>query len=150
MGLSDCQGCGKRFDNIKECCDDCNVQPFKFEIERLKKEIVELKEEIALLKYPNDPYVRSYLYEQEHTEQVKMSSYVKLDDCVWPNPKDENGIQWKLRYGQPTKEDLLVAASFLSAYKALFFMSQKDAMIKINKIKRSISNHLHPEDSPNL
>ena len=47
-------------------------------------------------------------------------SYLRLDDrTVWPNPADPNEVQWRLRYGTPSKADLLVAASMMAAYREL-------------------------------
>lgn len=66
-----------------------------------------------------------------------MKSYIVFDDegCTWPNPLDPSEIEWKLRYGTPTRAELLQAASFLSAYKHLFTTTQKDAMYRIKRIK---------------
>lgn len=48
------------------------------------------------------------------------SSYIRRDDgTVWPNPDDPAEVQWRLRYGTPSKEDLLWAASAASAYREL-------------------------------
>jgi hypothetical protein len=64
-----------------------------------------------------------------------MKTYVRFDDTVWPNPLDPNDIEWKLRYGEPTKAELLQAASFLGAYKQLFTITQKDILYAVKKIK---------------
>lgn len=37
----------------------------------------------------------------------------------WPNPDKLYGVEWTLRYGTPSKEELLIAASTLVAYRAL-------------------------------
>ena len=51
-----------------------------------------------------------------------MSSYLRLDDgTTWPDPADPDGVQWHLRYGEPTREHLLFAASVLAAYSELGF-----------------------------
>ena len=40
-----------------------------------------------------------------------------FDDMCWPCPCDKmNRLEHTLRYGEPTKEDLVSAASVLSAY----------------------------------
>lgn len=57
------------------------------------------------------------------------------DGCAWPNPDDPNDIEWKLRHGTPTNAELLHAAAFLSAYKTLFTMTQKEAIARIKRIK---------------
>jgi hypothetical protein len=48
-----------------------------------------------------------------------------FDGMAWPNPRDPLEIEWKLRYGQPSREDLLAAASFVAAYKSLVGHSQQ-------------------------
>lgn len=48
--------------------------------------------------------------------------YVKPEpDTVWPNPLTEQAaeVEWQLRYGTPTRQDLLRAASEMAAYRAL-------------------------------
>ena len=45
-------------------------------------------------------------------------TYIKRDNgTVWPNPADPLEVEWKLRYGRLTREEQLVAASFIAAYK---------------------------------
>lgn len=53
---------------------------------------------------------------------VLRSGYVKPEpDTVWPNPLSPQSteLEWTLRYGQPTRQDLLRAASEMAAYRAL-------------------------------
>jgi arylsulfatase A-like enzyme len=64
-----------------------------------------------------------------------LKTYVNFDGTCWPNPLDPNEIEWKLRYGEPTKAELLQAASFVSAYKQLMHLTQKDVLYSIKKIK---------------
>lgn len=51
----------------------------------------------------------------------KYGRYVRINDTTWPYhiEKDEDSVQWRLRYGNPTREDLLFAASVMSAYQAI-------------------------------
>lgn len=59
-------------------------------------------------------------------EGQAVTAYLRLDDgTVWPNPTDPNEVQWRLRYGTPTKSDLLVAASMMSAYRELAGQTHK-------------------------
>jgi hypothetical protein len=47
-------------------------------------------------------------------------SYVRLPNgTTWPNPVDPAEVEWRLRYGTPTRSDILVAASTMAAYRAL-------------------------------
>lgn len=38
------------------------------------------------------------------------------DGTVWPNPDYLADVQWRLRYGKPSREDLRTAASAVAAY----------------------------------
>lgn len=51
-------------------------------------------------------------------------THIRFDQMTWPKPLPD--LEWVLRYGTPTKTELLNAASILAAYKALLFKSQKD------------------------
>jgi hypothetical protein len=53
----------------------------------------------------------------------RLEHYVIFDDMNWPLP--DTDLAWRLRYGNPTREDLLRSASILSAYYALIDHSQK-------------------------
>jgi hypothetical protein len=67
------------------------------------------------------------------------TAYVKPDaETVWPNPKDPCEIEWKLRYDMPTKGELLIAASYVEAYKSLFNKTQKDILRYIRAIKEKL------------
>lgn len=47
------------------------------------------------------------------------ASYVHLSDgTVWPHPKRVNEIEWRARYGELSREDVLVLASVASIYTA--------------------------------
>lgn len=56
---------------------------------------------------------------------------------VWPVPDSSKdpGLEWTLRYGTPTKEDLLMAASVVAAYCALIRQPQKLRNITCQNIK---------------
>lgn len=59
----------------------------------------------------------------------RFGRFVRIDnDMTWPRPdiKEHNdSLEYILRYKNPTKEDLLVAASVIAAYKALIYSTQK-------------------------
>jgi len=49
-----------------------------------------------------------------------MSLFTHFDEMCFPQPgEDLSQIDWVLRYGTPTKNQLLVAASVISAYSGL-------------------------------
>lgn len=49
----------------------------------------------------------------------RYGNYVRFEDMTWPLPMGP--VEWKLRYGSPTKEDLLAAAGILAAYHQMIF-----------------------------
>jgi hypothetical protein len=52
--------------------------------------------------------------------------WVKIENSgIWPVDSEEITVQWSLRYGNPSKSELLRAAEILSAYKSLIFSTQK-------------------------
>ena len=62
--------------------------------------------------------------------------YIKpTSDTIWPNPTDPSDLEWTLRYGMPTQEDLYLAASYIAAYRTLFDKTQKDLIKTVSKIK---------------
>jgi hypothetical protein len=49
-----------------------------------------------------------------------VSSHLRLDDgTTWPDPGDPDDVQWQLRYGEPSREQMVFAASVLAAYGRL-------------------------------
>lgn len=53
--------------------------------------------------------------------------WARFDEMTWPLPEvEEDGVEWRLRYGTPTREDLLVAASYMHAYSSLVCSTQKE------------------------
>lgn len=58
---------------------------------------------------------------------MKSKYYRKVGaDMVFPDPHKVGDICWTLTYGKPSKKDLLVAASVISAYRALISKTQKE------------------------
>jgi hypothetical protein len=48
------------------------------------------------------------------------NNYLRLSDgTTWPDPHDPSNVEWELRYGEPTREQMLFAASVISAYSYL-------------------------------
>lgn len=66
--------------------------------------------------------------------------FLRVEGTTWPNPSDPGEVEWRLRYGTPTREDLLVAASFMHAYQYLVLaMTQKDRNHRVATIKEAMS-----------
>ena len=53
--------------------------------------------------------------------QLKIGYVAPEPDTVYPNPLSPQSadLEWTLRYGTPTQQDLLRAASEMAAYRAL-------------------------------
>lgn len=61
-------------------------------------------------------------------------THVTIDDTAWPLPN--NNLEWTLRYGTPTKTDLLLAASILAAYSQIvLYDTQKQRNMVCSKIQ---------------
>lgn len=67
----------------------------------------------------------------------KHGRWGRFGGMTWPLPErdEDDSVEWRLRYGTPTKEDLLVAASYMHAYTALIFKTQKARNDICTKIK---------------
>jgi hypothetical protein len=56
---------------------------------------------------------------------------------AWPNPADPGEVEWRLRYGTPTREDLLWAASTIAAYRHLVDMPQRMRNRRVGQIREA-------------
>jgi hypothetical protein len=66
-----------------------------------------------------------------------MKIYAVLSDkTVWPLVT--NTLEWELRYGKPTYEQLLMACSIVSAYKTLINATQKRREFVIRELKKEL------------
>lgn len=65
-------------------------------------------------------------------------TYVHFDQMTWPNPEDPLNVEWTLRYSTPTREQLLVAASMIAAYKQLVEDDQVRRNQKVAGLRRAI------------
>jgi hypothetical protein len=63
------------------------------------------------------------------------TSYLRFDGMTWPNPTDPRDVQWRLRYGTPTREDILAAASFMHAYAHLIDLPQRERNQRVSAIR---------------
>jgi hypothetical protein len=71
----------------------------------------------------------------------RVGNNVILDnDTVWPlveKDDEKGGLEWRLRYGNPSREDMLKAASIVSAYDNLInFFTQKRQREILGQLKR--------------
>lgn len=66
------------------------------------------------------------------------AAYLRFDGMTWPNPNDPGKVQWRLRYGVASREDLLFAASVMSAYAQLVEDPQRRRNEKVGGIRRAL------------
>lgn len=76
-----------------------------------------------------------------------MSAYLHFDSMAWPNPDDPGGVEWRLRYGEPTRQDLLVATSYIGAYRQLVQDTQATRNAKIAAIRAAMATQTEGEQS---
>lgn len=71
----------------------------------------------------------------EHARYLRRHHYVALaDGTTWPvNVED---VEWQLRHGEPTRSDLLVAASVLNLYARLVDPTVRSAEAEV-KLKKA-------------
>jgi hypothetical protein len=65
------------------------------------------------------------------------------DGTVWPNPASPRfkDVAWTLRYGSPSKEEMLFAASVMDAYSNLILhpaFTLKDVQAKVSEIRKLV------------
>jgi hypothetical protein len=73
------------------------------------------------------------------------SDDLTLSEMAWPIRSARLfELSWQLRYGTPTKEDLLLAASVLHAYARLQCMSGKRAMKILAALRRVFRQRTPP------
>jgi hypothetical protein len=63
---------------------------------------------------------------------------VKFREMSWPRAgKYASDLEWLLRYGDPTKSDLLAAAGIISAYQQMVFDPESKRRIVIAGLRRA-------------
>ena len=66
-----------------------------------------------------------------------MTDYMIFDDMTWPKPGEKMGeLEWRMRFGTPTKGDLLSAAAIIHAYRKMIFDTQKKRNMIIRELRR--------------
>lgn len=56
---------------------------------------------------------------------AKVATLRLLDGTVWPDPADPHEVEWRLRHTEASRGDVLVAAWYMEAYRALVRLTQK-------------------------
>lgn len=68
-------------------------------------------------------------------------AYRHFDTMCWPVPGERiSQLAWTLAHSEPTKEDLLVAASVLSAYAHLIKLPQKRRNEIVRELRKGPSD----------
>ena len=67
------------------------------------------------------------------------NSHVLISDgTTWPSAgKETRDLNWRLRYGDPNRQDMLQAASVLSAYLALVEAPEKKRRVVVRDLRRA-------------
>ena len=64
-----------------------------------------------------------------------MSAYIQFNGMTFPNPMDPMDVELALRHGEPSREQNLLAASFVAAYKQLVLDTSAERNPKICAIR---------------
>lgn len=65
----------------------------------------------------------------------------------WPRPCEEfDEVNWRLRYGTPSRSDLYLAASVLSAYRELIVATEKHRRMVVRTLRASMTCKLGRQD----
>lgn len=70
------------------------------------------------------------------TTGAAMANFVRFDGMTWPRTDTEVG--WTLRYGNPTRSDILLAAEIVAAYEHLVVMTQRERDRRVSSIRAAI------------
>jgi len=63
--------------------------------------------------------------------------WVSFDGMTWPNPDDPTEVQWRIQYGNPAREDLAAAVSFMAAYSQLIRLPRRTREARIRSIRKA-------------
>ena len=75
------------------------------------------------------------------------ASHVYFDGMGWPKPDHDLG--WRLRYGTPTRTDLLAAAAILDAYAQMVSDPTAKRQRVVRHIRAAVSGEIPPNgDAP--
>ena len=66
-----------------------------------------------------------------------MKYYVNFDDMCWPKPDDTGKLEWALRYGNPTRNQQMVVASIVAAYKELIHCAAAKRALVVRNIRKT-------------
>jgi hypothetical protein len=63
--------------------------------------------------------------------------YIRINNMTWPYP--DNELEWKARYGNPTRVELYQMASIISAYRQMIRDTRGKRQIVIRKIRAALT-----------
>lgn len=71
--------------------------------------------------------------------EARTKGWVNFDGMAWNVPDATQGdLEWRLRYGTPTKPDLLRAASILAAYEELVTCNRRKRDYVVRNIREAM------------
>lgn len=68
------------------------------------------------------------------------ASHVQVgDDSVWPRAGGDRmeSLEWALRYGEPSRQDMLLAASVLAAYRQMVLVDTEKRRVEVVRALRA-------------
>ncbi len=68
---------------------------------------------------------------------MKNASYAHFDGMAWPLPDCD--VEWFLRYGEPTRQQMLHAASIVAAYNELIGCPETKRRKVIRQVRAAVS-----------
>lgn len=69
----------------------------------------------------------------------RVNPYLRFAGMTWPNPTDPNETAHQLVYGQPSKADLMFAASVMNAYRHMIDLPQRERNQRVSQIRASVT-----------
>lgn len=71
--------------------------------------------------------------------------WMHVEDMAWPAPDDLGELEWRLRYGKPSRVDLLTAAGVISAYAQAFLHNpQRETRRVHGLLRKAMAAHPRP------
>ncbi len=68
----------------------------------------------------------------------KPPAYLHFGKMTWPHPHDPLEVEWSLRYGAPSREQMRTAASIIAAYRELVDEPVRRRNEKIAGLRRAM------------
>lgn len=84
----------------------------------------------------NDPMVEEARKIQGYSVRI-VEPFAHFDDMTWPSTGEYwKDLEWRLRYSNPTRQDMISAASVLSAYRQMIYDPIRKRQRVISEIRK--------------